>query len=119
MSIIPIYGLPFAGCTPDIDWPGCSIWPETLRGFLMIFPLLVIMKHSKIYITLSILIFTVLSLLGGPVEMLQGEYMNISSIDYFYAFISLGKEFILGGMIAFGLYFLLNASVPWLRKIWA
>ena len=103
-TILPSYGLPFGGCDRAVFAPGCSDWPDVVRGFGFLLILLVIGPRKSVYLIVSLIMFAIICLTDGLLLLKTGELFSIKSIEEFIWLIQRGLDYFVGGIVALGMY---------------
>ena len=78
-GLVPIYSSPFVGCGETgiftLD-PGCSWWPEFLRGFIFLAALLILAQHKRVLAGIGLGVILVVVLVGGVHFLFTGEALS-------------------------------------------
>ena len=112
--LIPIYDQPFVGCSSGsrISFQrGCSVWPETLRGFVLVIPVIFLAPRFWRLAVFMVITLFALAIFGGLEGISAGSHLAEGSFPLYWPAYPAGYLNFLGGM---------SALISWLilRKIY-
>ncbi|WP_395792531.1 hypothetical protein [Aquimonas sp.] len=116
---LPGYSLCSFYCTTSglmtLD-PGCSDWPEVLRGALYMVPFLLVLPWRPAHALFAVVPVVLMSAFGGLYEMAMGSYLSIDSMGDLFAWLQHSYAVLLGAACASLIWF---ASSRRIMRFWA